>query len=61
MGDFGHCAVQTSWLLGLAGVDLPAPKMEDDPNLACNSIVSAVKKLGFAAPGWVLAAAIVRK
>ena len=42
---------QSSWLLGLAGVDLPAPKMEDDPNMACNNIIAATKKLGFAPPG----------
>ena len=46
-------SMQSSWLLGLAGVDLPAPKMEDDPNLACNNIIASTKKLGFAAPGCV--------
>ena len=38
--------VQTSWLLGLAGIDLAAPKEHEDPNLACNNIISAVKRLG---------------
>ena len=43
---------QTSWLLGLAGIDLPAPKEHDDPNLATGNIISAAKKLGFAAPTY---------
>ncbi|GAX75055.1 hypothetical protein CEUSTIGMA_g2499.t1 [Chlamydomonas eustigma] len=41
-----------SWLIGLAGGDLPAPKMEDDPNMSCNSIIAAARKLGFASPGF---------
>ncbi len=51
--QFSYFTGLTSWLLGLAGVDFPAPKMEDDPNLVCNTIVSKVKNLGFASPGWV--------
>ena len=52
----GHCPclsppVQACWLLGLAGVELAAPKMEEDPNLSCNNIIAATKKLGFAPPG----------
>ena len=43
---------QTSWLLGLGGVDLPAPKEFDDPNAATNNIMAAFKKLGFAAPSY---------
>lgn len=41
-----------SWLLGLAGVEVPAPKEFDDPNQTCNSIIGACKRLGFAAPGY---------
>mmetsp|Transcript_14908 Transcript_14908/g.32320 ORF Transcript_14908/g.32320 Transcript_14908/m.32320 type:complete len:480 (-) Transcript_14908:727-2166(-) len=42
----------TSWLLGLAGIDFPAPKEFDDPNLTCNNIVASLKKLGFAQPSY---------
>jgi estrogen-related receptor beta like 1 len=41
-----------SWLLGLAGIEVPAPKEFDDPNQSCNSIIGACKKLGFSAPSY---------
>lgn len=41
-----------SWLLGLAGVEFKEPKEFDDPNLTCNNILAALKKLGFASPSY---------
>ncbi len=36
----------------MAGIDLPAPKEFDDPNLTCQNIIASVKKLGFASPSY---------
>jgi estrogen-related receptor beta like 1 len=43
---------QTAWLLQLSGVDFPAPKEFDDPNLVCSNILNALRALGFPAPGY---------
>jgi hypothetical protein len=43
---------QSAWLLSLAGVDLPAPKEFDDPNMTCANLLGAIKKLGFAPPSY---------
>jgi hypothetical protein len=43
---------QAAWLISLAGVDLPSPKEFDDPNMTCQNLLNAVKKLGFAAPSY---------
>lgn len=45
-------AAQTVWLLSLAGVELPAPKEFDDPNMTCQNLLGALKKLGFAQPSY---------
>jgi hypothetical protein len=52
-----HCtftcvAVQSVWLLGLAGVELPTPKEMDDPQATCAAILGGCKKLGFAPPAY---------
>ncbi|PNG99896.1 Intraflagellar transport protein 57, partial [Tetrabaena socialis] len=41
-----------AWLLTLAGVEFPAPKEYDDPNITCGNLLNAVKKLGFAPPSY---------
>lgn len=45
-------APQSTWLLSLAGVELPYPKEFDDPNLTCTNLLNAIKKLGFASPSY---------
>ncbi|KAG2449265.1 hypothetical protein HYH02_005422 [Chlamydomonas schloesseri] len=50
--QFFYFTSLATWLLGLAGVELPAPKEFDDPNLTCQNILGAVKKLGFAPPSY---------
>ncbi|GIL87660.1 hypothetical protein Vretimale_14667, partial [Volvox reticuliferus] len=50
--QFFYFTSLAAWLLSLAGVDLPAPKEFDDPNMTCANLLNAIKKLGFAAPSY---------
>ncbi|KAJ9508190.1 hypothetical protein QJQ45_021540, partial [Haematococcus lacustris] len=50
--QFFYFTSLAAWLLGLSGVDIPAPKEFDDPNTICANILNACKKLGFAPPSY---------
>ncbi|KAG2484902.1 hypothetical protein HYH03_016288 [Edaphochlamys debaryana] len=50
--QFFYFTSLATWLLSLAGVELPSPKEFDDPNITCQNLLGAIKKLGFAPPSY---------